>query len=901
MRKAISILMTLTLLLIVGAQSSHASGVSSAAVLFLRIAAGARAAGMGEAFVAVADDATATHWNPAGLGTYPLSYEWVTITVPTEYRPLKKIALIKGDASGNTYGTYDIWALSDAGLLKYSEGKWVKGAVIETGAKESAEMKLRQYVGLSGDIPAERLEELMSRMGRANNKYPFSRIEELAQTVLPAFSADTLVKNEVESTFVEMKAAYNKCMINWDEFGQAEERFREAYKDSMILESESDRVLFALQKAIRKYMPGELHIPFDINFIGKLADISADEKMLWVAMDSNLYRYNGNFWQHFGVDEGLPEAEILGIRAYDKMLYVRTDAGLVVYSTGAFTKYDETLGLPSKPVEAVAVVKANNVWAVVDNDLYHFDGSIWKNYLEFNDVLDESLDAIYERFQISGTKNEKNRFLAKYEALNDTTATNKIEERRSASDLQKMIDSVGVMEAFKATQINEDKKTENADSASTPIGRQLRIPYTAGIPYDVIDMEMDASGFLWVGTEYGLLRFNGRHWTRYGYRDYPIEQDISVNDLALGFVRGDAARAERLVENIKTVNELDDDILRKGQVIKMYTNPAGARINDISITGKKIYFATESGTIFFDTRWARMTEEGLGRRNTRTIVENNENLWFATIRQIKIRAAAQKEIAMMHVNWLPELADDIYYEFFSYVQNIPEWGTVGGNITFLSYGKIERTDATGTSLGDFNAFDIALTLSYGTPLTANLSGGISAKVIYSHLSSIGTGSEQGSGTSTGLALDVGLLYKFHPRWTLGMAVTNLGPDVAYIDVAQADPLPRNLAIGLATYLIKSEYNKLLVTAEMNKSLVGFDDSFSEEVKEIIYNAGAEYQYGSFIAFRGGYVYDEEGEVKTPTLGFGLMYRLFKFDFAYIPSSDDVPLANTMRLSLSAKF
>ena len=583
------------------------------------------------------------------------------------------------------------------------------------------------------------------------------------------------------------------------------------------------------------------------------------------------------------------------------MLYVRTDAGLVVYSTGAFKKHDEALGLPSKTVEAISVVKEDNAWAVVDGDLYHFDGSVWKNYLELNDVLNESLTTIYDRFKISGTEEEKNRFLVKFEALNDTAAVAEAEARRSAAEMQKMIDSVGVMEAFKASQESKEEEAKAADSADTPIGRRLKIPYTAGIPFDVIDMEMDESGFLWIGTEYGLLRFNGRQWVRYGYRDYPVEQDISIGDFALGFVHGDTARAQRLTENIKTVNELDDNILRKGQVIRMYTNPTGARINDISVAGKKIYFATESGTIFFDTRWARMTEEGLGRRNTRTVVENDGNLWFATIRQIKIRAAAQREIAMMHVNWLPELADDIYYEFFSYVQNIPEWGTVGGNITFLSYGKIERTDASGISLGDFNAFDIALTLSYGTPLTSNLSGGISTKVIYSHLSSIGTGSEKGSGTSTGLALDIGLLYKFHPRWTLGMAVTNLGPDVSYIDVAQADPLPRNLAIGVATYLIKSEYNKLLLTAEMNKSLVGFDDSFTDEIKEIIYNAGAEYQYGSFIAFRGGYVYDEEGEVKTPTLGFGLMYRLFKFDFAYIPSSDDVPLANTMRLSLSAKF
>ncbi len=43
------------------------AGVAEATVIFLNIAPGARAGGMGEAFVAVADDATATWWNPAGL------------------------------------------------------------------------------------------------------------------------------------------------------------------------------------------------------------------------------------------------------------------------------------------------------------------------------------------------------------------------------------------------------------------------------------------------------------------------------------------------------------------------------------------------------------------------------------------------------------------------------------------------------------------------------------------------------------------------------------------------------------------------------------------------------------------------------------------------------------------
>lgn len=46
-------------------QQAHA--VSEAAVIWLLISPGSRPAGMGEAFVALADDATATWWNPAGL------------------------------------------------------------------------------------------------------------------------------------------------------------------------------------------------------------------------------------------------------------------------------------------------------------------------------------------------------------------------------------------------------------------------------------------------------------------------------------------------------------------------------------------------------------------------------------------------------------------------------------------------------------------------------------------------------------------------------------------------------------------------------------------------------------------------------------------------------------------
>ena len=41
------------------------------------------------------------------------------------------------------------------------------------------------------------------------------------------------------------------------------------------------------------------------------------------------------------------------------------------------------------------------------------------------------------------------------------------------------------------------------------------------------------------------------------------------------------------------------------------------------------------------------------------------------------------ELAMMHVNWLPNLADDLYYEFLAFKKPIAS-GTIGGHFIYLN-------------------------------------------------------------------------------------------------------------------------------------------------------------------------------------------------------------------------
>ncbi len=890
----------ITVLIVMGAGMNAYANVSSAAVLFLRIAAGARAAGMGEAFVAVADDATATHWNPAGLGTYPLSGKWFDIKIPEEYRPLKKMALFKNDGSDIDYRRFDIWAITDSGLVKFNKDNWSKNDIVEPGPEQTAESILRQYTGLAGDAADQKLPALLEILGKANNTSPRERIDTLRNDIISHLSEKYTGKEEIETALNALTDSYDKCLIDWNMVNQAGDICQNSLKDSVIDQNEADKLLVSLEKSKMRFLPERLIIPFDISLEGNIHDLAADDDFLWVVSDSGLYRYNGRNWQELTPDDKVPSHNFTKVRLFDKRAYLGSDLGLVVYDAGAFKYYGDSAGLPSGSIKGITVKDKDNVWILLDNDLYHFDGTSWKNYFEHSDVLGETDSSVYESMKIYGTPAEKTKYIEKFRALNPTAKAYQEDNKK----IMAAIDTLGVYGGFldakfrKLGQTADTTAPKGTDAKSGAPGRVVRIPYTAGLDFTLTDIDLDSRASIWIGTEYGLLKYDGRRWSRFGYKNVTPEADVSLFDFASERVKGDSVRAFRLAENIKAVNFLQSDTLKAGQPVSVVVNPAGAKINEIQLIENRLYFATESGVIYYDGTWARVNDQDLGKKNSLGVEEKDNNVWFATSDRVQIRAGAKTEISMMHVNWLPEFANDMYYDFFSYVRSVEGWGTVGGNITFLSYGNITRTNEAAQVLGEFLPFDIAISLSYGTSLSPSLSGGLSAKVIYSHLSSLGTGQERGSGTSTGLALDAGLLYRLNRRLNFGMAITNVGPDISYIDVAQADPLPRNLAVGFAYKLLESQYNKALVTVEANKSLVAIGKGLSSELKEVILNGGAEYWYGSFIAFRAGYIYDQEGEVKTPTLGFGLAYKLFQFDFAYIPSSDNVPLANTMRFSLS---
>ncbi len=63
-----SLCLAVTLIVVCAPSALRAGNPGDAGALFLRIGMGARASGMGEAFIAAAEDASAIYWNPAAMG-----------------------------------------------------------------------------------------------------------------------------------------------------------------------------------------------------------------------------------------------------------------------------------------------------------------------------------------------------------------------------------------------------------------------------------------------------------------------------------------------------------------------------------------------------------------------------------------------------------------------------------------------------------------------------------------------------------------------------------------------------------------------------------------------------------------------------------------------------------------
>jgi hypothetical protein len=359
-------------------------------------------------------------------------------------------------------------------------------------------------------------------------------------------------------------------------------------------------------------------------------------------------------------------------------------------------------------------------------------------------------------------------------------------------------------------------------------------------------------------------------------------------------------------------------------------------ISMMFVVVQKITYAQGEAAVPFlllapDSRAGGMGESGAGLANNSAAIFWNP----AGIAFLK-----GSEVSITHSNWLPQFHLDIFYDYLTYRQYVPEIdGSVSSSITFMNYGNFVRTGPDSpTPIGTFRSFDAALTLGYATKLSDDWGIGVNFRLIHSRLSDQPTAEEQGKGTATSVSFDIAGMWRpgklvlpftdidLGKKLSIGANLSNLGPKMYYIDRAQADPIPTNLRLGFAYQIFNDQFNSLTYTLDFNKLLVSKDSTsskefyqalvsswtdrpMSEELRTINTAMGLEYWYGEpgdfLFAIRSGFFYEDPsfGNRKFVTFGAGIRYDIYGFDFSYLTTSvfkggENNPLNDTLRFTVS---
>lgn len=293
--------------------------------------------------------------------------------------------------------------------------------------------------------------------------------------------------------------------------------------------------------------------------------------------------------------------------------------------------------------------------------------------------------------------------------------------------------------------------------------------------------------------------------------------------------------------------------------------------------------------------------------------------------------------------WLRNLkVGDMNLLYLGGYYRIGRRGTAAASLTYFSLGDIEMTDIMGEKVTDLHPNEFAFDVTYALMLTDNLSLGATGRFMRSDLTN-GQTINDGSGNSethaaNSLAADIGLYYQKSVTKTeeiaLGAFISNLGAKLRYSeDNNNQEFLPANLRIGGRYTNRIDDYNKISVMVDVNKLLVptprwrsdstqnlttynnigviagalqSFGDApggIGEELQEMQLSAGAEYWYAETFAVRAGYFFEHKnkGGRQYATVGFGLRYTVFTFDFSYLVPTAKLstnPLSNTIRITLS---
>lgn len=313
---------------------------------------------------------------------------------------------------------------------------------------------------------------------------------------------------------------------------------------------------------------------------------------------------------------------------------------------------------------------------------------------------------------------------------------------------------------------------------------------------------------------------------------------------------------------------------------------------------------------------------------------------------------------LTYTPWLRNLISDINMGYVSGYYRIDDKNVVSSSFRYFSLGEIVFTNLYGHPAGMYKPIEFAFDAGYSRLFTDHFSGGIAFRYIRSDLTS-GHTTADGQATRAGqsVAGDLALYYQddipmgqTRAQWALGMNISNIGTPISYTEDADKTPIPTNLRLGGRFEFFINDHHSFALNVDMNKLLVpsppvmiedtatgdlivirgkeapesvmagmfqSFYDApgvlradgsysiFLEEMHEIAYSVGVEYNFHRLLALRSGYFHEHstKGNRKYVTTGICVKNRIFSLDLAYLYTTNgqNSPLANTFRITFITEF
>lgn len=287
----------------------------------------------------------------------------------------------------------------------------------------------------------------------------------------------------------------------------------------------------------------------------------------------------------------------------------------------------------------------------------------------------------------------------------------------------------------------------------------------------------------------------------------------------------------------------------------------------------------------------------LGEAGTALSTDHTSQWWNPGGFAFASDRGSDRGVHLMYTKLVPDLADDVFLTYLAFGTRVEGWGMVGLNVTYLDQGTQQATDENGDFIGDFDSKQYAFGLTYGVKMTEKFGVGLGIKYMRDELAPDDVTQDLSAGIGDSWGVDLGFRYQVMEPFAVGLTVANFGPDITFVDEAQADPMPLTLRIGLAYDIWRSPVQQVTAVFDYLDSLVAEDET-------VVTGLGVEWGYSGYLFLRAGWKSDPEGDIQGITGGLGvdmanLIDQNLTFDYANVPQAKTLDTVH--RFSLSWEF